>query len=244
MAVRPTVTILLTALGVSAAGAVTPDPALACDGFSEAPISCDDGAPDRFAQWMLKRAAAAVGVDEPKALREFTRGEGGFRTADSYVFCVGPDGVMSAHPNPILRGHDVRGLHDKTGHYFIKDMLEQAKPGKVSVISYLFPKPGSTVEQAKTTYFTRVADQVCAVGVYDADVAAPEAATPDARVASLRTKLDGEIPASVKADWTAFLEALSAQGDAKAAAVAEARRNLAAATTALTPVVPKSAAAE
>ena len=85
---------------------------------------------------------------------------------------------------------------------------------------------------------------MCAVGLYDTDVVAPQAATPEARVASLRAKLDGEIPASAKADWTAFLEALNAQGDAKAAAVAEARRNLAAAATALAPVVPKSAAAD
>jgi hypothetical protein len=84
---------------------------------------------------MLKRAAIAVEADEAKALGAFSRGEGGFRTADSYVFCVGPDGVMSAHSNPILRGHDVRSLHDKAGHYVIKDMLKQAKPGEVSMAS-------------------------------------------------------------------------------------------------------------
>ncbi|WP_267360965.1 MULTISPECIES: cache domain-containing protein [unclassified Methylobacterium] len=244
MAVRFTFTILLTALGLSMAGALKADPALACDGFNEAPISCDDAAPDRFAQWMLKRAATAVGVDEPKALGEFSRGEGGFRTADSYVFCVGPDGVMSAHPNPILRGHDVRDLHDKTGHYFIRDMLEQAEPSQVSVIRYLFPKPGSTVEEPKTTYYTRVADQVCAVGVYDADATQPaSASTPEARVADLRRKLDGEIPAAARPDWTAFLEALTVRDDARTASLAKVRDGLRAVENAL-PAPDKRAAAD
>ena len=69
--VRSTVMIMLTALGLSAAGS-----ALACDGFNEAPVSCDDASPDKFAQWMLKRATAAVSADEDKALGQFTRGEG------------------------------------------------------------------------------------------------------------------------------------------------------------------------
>jgi signal transduction histidine kinase len=150
---------------------------------------------------------------------------------------------MNAHPNPILQGHDVHELHDKTGNYFIKTMVETAKPGQISSIRYLFPKPGSTIEEPKTTYYTKAGDQMCAVGVYDTDVEAPQAATPEARVARLRAKLDSEMPASVKADWTAFLEALNAQGDAKTAAVAEAQRNLAAAATALAPAGPKTAAA-
>ncbi|MCJ2069361.1 cache domain-containing protein [Methylobacterium sp. J-030] len=220
-------------------------PVLAC-GDSEAGLSCDDSGSgiEMGAKWMLNRASKAVASDQAKAFNAFTKGTDGFRTADTYVFCVGPNGIMNAHPNPILQGHEVRDLQDKTGNYFIKTMIETAKPGQISSIRYLFPKPGSTIEEPKTTYYTKAGDQMCAVGVYDADMAAPQAATPDARVASLRAKLDGEIPASAKADWTAFLEALNAQSDAKASAVAEARRDLAAAATALAPAVPKSAAAE
>jgi hypothetical protein len=226
-------------------GSVATTPVLAC-GDSEAGLSCDDSGSgaEMGAKWMLKRVVATVDRDGAAALIKFTKGTDGFRTADTYVFCVGPDGMMNAHPNPILQGHNVHDLHDKTGNYFIRTMLETAKSGQISSIRYLFPKPGGTIEEPKTTYYTRAGDQMCAVGVYDADVAAPQATTPEARVASLRAKLDGEIPASAKADWTAFLEALNAQSDAKAAAVAEARRNLAAAATALTPTVPKAAAAQ
>lgn len=219
--------------------------ALAC-GDSEAGLSCDDSGSgaEMGAKWMLDRATKAVAADKPRALIAFTKGTDGFRTADSYVFCVGPDGVMAAHPNPILQGHDVSGLHDQTGNYFIRTMMRDATSGKISVIHYLFPKPGSTVEEPKTTYYTKVGDQMCAVGIYDMDTASPAAATPDGRVAQLRRKLDGEIPASVKADWTAFLEALSAQKDARTAAITEARRNLKAATAALDPAPQSSGGGE
>jgi hypothetical protein len=112
-------------------------------------------------------------------------------------------------------------------------MMQEAKPNEVSVIHYLFPKPGSTVEEPKTTYYTKAGRQTCAVGVYDADTGAPKLATPEARVTSLRTKLDREMPAAVRADWIAFLEALNQTNDAQASAVSRAREGLRAAEAAL-----------
>ncbi|MCJ2012781.1 cache domain-containing protein [Methylobacterium sp. J-076] len=208
--------------------------ALAC-GDSEAGLSCDDSGSgaEMGAKWMLNRATKAVATDKTKALTAFTKGTDGFRTADSYVFCVGPDGVMTAHPNPILQGHDVHDLHDKTGNYFIKTMVQDAKSGQISMIRYLFPKPGSTIEEPKTTYYTKAGDQMCAVGIYDSDAASPQVSTPEGRVASLRAKLDAEIPAAARADWTAFLEALNQVSDAKAATMSLVRDNLQAAEAAL-----------
>lgn len=215
-------------------GAMPHSAAQAC-GDSEAGLSCDDSGSgaEMGAKWMLNRATKAIETDKVKALIAFTKGTDGFRTADSYVFCVGPDGVMTAHPNPILQGHEVRDLHDKTGNYFIKTMMQDAKPGQTSVIHYLFPKPGSTIEEPKTTYYTRAGNQMCAVGIYDTDLAAPQIATPEGRVASLRAKLDAEMPASARADWTAFLEALNQVGDARAATMTRVRDGLKAAEAAL-----------
>jgi hypothetical protein len=227
MTLRAWTFVFVLVLGVAPISA-----ARAC-GDGEAPTSCDDPSPNGFASWMLGRVDRALKADKAQALRDFTDGTRGFRTADTYVFCIGPDGVMSAHPNPILRGHDVRDLHDKTGNYFIRTMMDSARPGQISVIRYLFPKPGSTVEEPKTTYYTRTGDLTCAVGVYDTDTVAPTVATADGRVAQLRQRLDGKIPTNARADWTAFLEALNAQGDEKATAIAEARRDLKAAATAL-----------
>jgi len=215
-------------------------PALAC-GDGEAPTSCDDPSPNGFASWMLGRVDRALQSNRGRALQDFTDGARGFRTADTYVFCIAPDGIMSAHPNPILRGHDVRDLHDRTGNYFVRTMMAAAKPGQISVIRYLFPKPGSTVEEPKTTYYTKAGDQTCAVGVYDADAAAPAVATADGRIAQLRQRLDSQIPSSARADWTAFLEALNAQGDERATVIAQVRHDLNAAATALDRAGPKSA---
>ena len=222
-----------------------PQTALAC-GDSEAGLSCDDHGTgvEAGAKWMLIRATKALSVDQAKALDAFSKGTDGFRTADTYVFCVGPNGIMSAHPNPVLKGHDVRDLHDKTGHYFIRSMMQKAQSGQVAVVRYLFPKPGSTIEEPKTTYYTKAGDQTCGVSVYDTDAATPTTATPDGRVAQLQQKLDAEMPASTKADWTAFLEALNAQSEARAAAVSEARRKLRAAAAALDPVDRKTAGVE
>ena len=221
-----------TLLALLLCGPLMAGPARAC-GDGEAPTSCDDPSPNGFASWMLGRVDRALVADKARALQDFADGARGFRTADTYVFCVGPDGVMSAHPNPILKGHDVRDLHDRTGNHFIRTMMESAKPGQISVIRYLFPKPGSTIEEPKTTYYTRAGDQTCAVGVYDADVEAPKHMTAEGRIAQLRQKIDGQIPTSARADWIAFLEALNAQRSEKATAIAQARRDLTAAATAL-----------
>ncbi len=206
-------------------------PAWAC-GFGEAPGGCGES-PESEAKYILHWVVAAVESDKAKATGEFTRGENGFRTVDTYVFCVGANGVMTAHPNPILQGQDVHDLHDETGNYFIATMLKNAKPGQTSEIRYLFPRPGGTTAISKTTYYTRASDQVCGVGVYDGDEPSGPATTPEARVAKLRQKLSSEIPANANADWTAFLEALDEQNSAQSAAFAKAREQIQAAVAVL-----------
>ena len=145
-----------------------PLPARAC-GFGEAPSDCGASSPEDEAKWMLQRVVAALDANKTQALQQFSRGENGFRTVDTYVFCVGPDGIMSAHPSAMLQGQDVRTLHDQTGNYFIATMLQTARPGQISQIRYLFPRPGGGAAVPKTTFYTRASDQVCGVGVYDGD---------------------------------------------------------------------------
>ena len=113
-------------------------------------------------------------------------------------------------------------------------MMDTATPGQVAAIRYRFPKPGSTVALPKTTYYTRAGDQVCGVGIYDPDAAAL-ADSAVARTAQLRDRLDGAMPPGLRADWTAFLEALNAEAGAKAAAMDKARAGLQAAQAALAP---------
>lgn len=82
--------------------AALPETALAC-GDSEAGLSCDDAGTgvEAGAKWLQNRATRAMDADRAHALDAFTKGTGGFRIADTYVSRVSPNGIMSAHLNPI-----------------------------------------------------------------------------------------------------------------------------------------------
>jgi len=118
------------------------------------------------AQAMLQRAVAAVRADGPRALAEFSRGSGGFRDRDLYVFCARADGKVDAHIDPTQIGRDINDLYDIDGVAFGQEMMAIAQPGVVKAVSYMWPKPGSRVPAPKVSFVTRVADQVCGVGYY------------------------------------------------------------------------------
>jgi hypothetical protein len=120
---------LTLAAAVSAMSLPAAPPALAC-GDSEAGGCGENGAADD-ARWLLKRAVAAVKANEAKALTEFSKGEDGFRTQDLYVFCIGTDGKMTAHPDAGLLGKDAREFQDPTGKRFGAEILDVAKEGSI-----------------------------------------------------------------------------------------------------------------
>ena len=68
------------------------------------------------AKAMLEKAVAAVKQNKAKALDMFTKGEGGFKDRDLYVFCANAsDGIMTAHPygqkGKQLRSSARRAIH-------------------------------------------------------------------------------------------------------------------------------------
>ena len=128
--------------------------------------SCDNAEDD--ARYLLKSAVTAVQKDEPKALTWFTQQSHGFRTEDLYVFCIGPNHVMDAHPDPKINHTDVtQSLIDKNGYHFGEEMLRNAKDGEISNITYLWPRLESYKPSVKHTMYTKVKDQICAVGYYE-----------------------------------------------------------------------------
>jgi len=116
------------------------------------------------AKAMLEKAVAAVKANKAKALTEFTKGEGGFKDRDLYPYCGGPDGNFTAHPS--LVGKSLKDLKDKAGKPFGADMYKVAAEGKISEVSYMWPRPGSNDAVQKVTFVTKGGDQVCAVGYY------------------------------------------------------------------------------
>ena len=138
--------------------------ALACG--DETGSSCDTDEDD--ARYLLTQAVAAVQKDEASALTWFTEQSHGFRTEDLYVYCIGPDHIMAAHPDPKINHTDVtQTLIDKNGFHFADEMMKEAKEGVVSNITYLWPRLEGYQPSVKHTMYTRVKDQICAVGYYE-----------------------------------------------------------------------------
>jgi signal transduction histidine kinase len=123
----------------------------------------DHGTSDE-ARAMLEKATKALKADKAKALAMFTKGEGGFKDRDLYPFCGGPDGMMTAHPS--LVGKSLKELKDKAGKPLGEEIYKAAEEGKIGEVSYMWPRPGTTEPVQKVSLFTKVGDQVCAVGYY------------------------------------------------------------------------------
>ena len=136
----------------------------ACGG--ESPTSCDDGERN-VARWLLNRAVKAIEHDEAQALTWFSERSHGYRTLDLYVFCIGPDNRVSAHPNATVRGTDATKLADINGNAFGDAIVRDAAAGRISDITYMWPRLEQSKPALKHTIFTRVSDQICGVGYYE-----------------------------------------------------------------------------
>jgi signal transduction histidine kinase len=117
------------------------------------------------AKAMLEKAVAEVKKNKDEALEMFIKGEGEFKDRDLYVYCGGPNGNFTAHPT--LVGKSLMEFKDKAGKPIGEEMYKSAKEGKVSEISYLWPRPGEEKPVKKNAYYTKVGDQICAVGYYE-----------------------------------------------------------------------------
>jgi hypothetical protein len=120
------------------------------------------------AKAMLERAVAAVKEDKAKALDMFNKFEGGFKDRDLYVWCANAsDGIITAQPY-MNRGKQLRDLKGKHGAPFGATMMENATEGTIKETTYWWLHSGTDkpVDLEKTTLYTKVSDQICAVGYY------------------------------------------------------------------------------
>jgi hypothetical protein len=119
------------------------------------------------ARGMLERAVALLRIDPVAALTKFNKGEDGFRDRDLYVFCVnGSDAKTTAHADQAILGRDVREFKDPSGKAFGEEIYRTAQEGRITSVSYVFPRPGTTTPAPKESYVTRVGGQICGVGFY------------------------------------------------------------------------------
>src|SRR3990172_2528663 len=113
------------------------------------------------AKGMLEKAVGAIKADKAKALGMFAKGEGGFKDRDLYPFCGGPDGNFTAHPS--LVGKSLKDLKDKAGMALGAEMYKVAQAGKISEVSYMWPRPGTTDPVKKVIFFRSVGHKIWAV---------------------------------------------------------------------------------
>jgi hypothetical protein len=117
------------------------------------------------AKAMLNKAVAAVQEDKAKALDMFNKGEGGFKDRDLYVFCANAsDGIVTAHPTN--KGKQLRDVLGKKGYPLGQEIMQKATEGTIKEVTYWWPRPGSDKPLEKTTFYTKVGDQICGVGYY------------------------------------------------------------------------------
>src|SRR5580693_160247 len=115
------------------------------------------------AKAMLERAVVAVKEDEVKAIDMFNKGKGGFRDRDLYVFCANASGgVLTAHPTN--RGKPLQDIEGKHGAPFGQEIMQDATEGTIKETTYWWPRPDSGKPLEKTSFYTKVGDQICGVG--------------------------------------------------------------------------------
>ena len=76
---------------------------------------------------------------------------------DYYIFVIGPDSRLVCHPNAQIVGHLQSEIIDANGMK-VGDALGAQASGASGHgwVSYVWPRPGQTTPQPKSTYVTRV----------------------------------------------------------------------------------------
>src|SRR5215467_1588203 len=123
------------------------------------------------ARAMLDQAIAALKSNEHMALNQFNDPNNKqFHDRDLYVFCFNmSDGKVTSYSAPFLIGADVRTLtlvNDPIGQRAY-DTVRSVPEGKIAILQYKMPKPGTIEPATKLSFETRIGNQGCGVTYYE-----------------------------------------------------------------------------
>jgi hypothetical protein len=128
-------------------------------------VAGERGTPDE-ARRLLERAIDLVEEGgEEVALAAFNDPDGAFVDRDLYVFCIGPDYKISAHPDSGMRGVDIHTLKDPDGKEIGREMIEIGKRGGGS-LEYRWVNPVTREVEPKISFLAPAGEQLCGVGAY------------------------------------------------------------------------------
>ena len=146
-------------------------PVIAAIAMSSVPALAADMGTAAEAKAMLEKVAAGLKANEAQTLAVINKGE--YKDRDLYPFCGGPDGKYTAQgANAAMVGQDLRGLMDKSSppKPIGQEFYTTAQAGKISEVSYMFPRPKDVDPEqkpvSKVAYITKVGNQICGVGYY------------------------------------------------------------------------------
>ena len=144
---------------------------LAISGISS--LAANRGTPAEAKALLKKAVAHYQSVGRKQALADFTGGKAPFVDRDLYVFCIGPDRILSANggfPSLVGRSSDV--LKDADGKPVGKAMWNLASSKGEASIRYRWINPVTGKLEPKISFVQKVGEDVCGVGAYD-----PQSAT-------------------------------------------------------------------
>jgi cytochrome c len=122
------------------------------------------------ARAMLDRAAAHYEeVGREQALADFTAKDPRFVDRDLYVFCYGPDRLISSHGgDESLVGDPVDDFRDVDGKAFGTHIMEVAEAGpEGGLATYKWTNPVTGQVEGKVSVVRFVGEDVCGVGAYE-----------------------------------------------------------------------------
>ena len=135
---------------------------------SARPAAAQRGTPAE-AQALLKKAVDHYkAVGRKQALTDFTSKKAPFSDRDLYVFCIGPDRIISAHgfvASYVGTSADAL-LRDADGKPLGKAIFDAASGPTGGSVRYRFVNPVSGKTEPKVSFVEKVGTDVCGVGAY------------------------------------------------------------------------------
>ncbi|MFD1625138.1 cache domain-containing protein [Azospirillum griseum] len=129
--------------------------------------AAENGTRDEAVALVGKVAERIQQIGAEAAYKEFSDPKGAFVDRDLYVFCANMDAVVQAHgSNRAMIGQNLKMLKDTDGKVFIAEMLQIAAASGEGWVDYKWPNPQTKKIEAKSSFFRKIGNDVCAVGVY------------------------------------------------------------------------------
>ena len=74
--------------------------------------------------------------------------------------------IANSRSHPYLKGEHLQDIKGKKGYPYGQEMMQKVSEGTIAEVHYWWPRPGMDKPLLKTTFYTKVGDQICGVGYY------------------------------------------------------------------------------